>query len=67
VLEMTDVPYIDSSAVGVLVGAHVNRDKEGRSLILVGVSDRVRTILKVTHVDQFFRFSDKLPEDAARA
>ena len=51
VLDMTAVPYIDSSAVGVLVGAHVNRDKEGRFLLLVGVSDRVRNILKVTHME----------------
>ena len=67
VLEMTNVPYIDSSAVGVLVGAHVNRDKEGRSLLLVGVSDRVRNILKVTNVEQFFKFSDSLPTGAANA
>ena len=67
VLEMAEVPYIDSSAVGVLVGAHVSRDKEGRSLLLVGVSDRVRTILKVTNVEQFFKFSDSLPEGAANA
>jgi anti-sigma B factor antagonist len=67
VLEMTEVPYIDSSAVGVLVGAHVNRDKEGRSLLLVGVNDRVRNILKVTNVEQFFKFSDSLAEGSASA
>jgi anti-sigma B factor antagonist len=67
ILQMTDVPYIDSSAVGVLVGAHVNRDKEGRSLLLVGVNERVRNILKVTHVEQFFRFAEALPTGVSQA
>ena len=60
VLDMTKVPYIDSSAVGVLVGAYVSRDKEGHSLLLVGVNQRIRTILQVTQVERFFKFSDQV-------
>jgi anti-sigma B factor antagonist len=63
VLDFTGVPYIDSAGIGALVGAYVNRQKEGgRSLALVGVNDRVRTSLKVTHVDQFFRFFNSVEE-----
>lgn len=67
VLDMKEVPYIDSSAVGVLVGAYVSRDKAGRSLLLVGVNERVRTILRVTKVEQFFEFAEQLPEQSAGA
>lgn len=67
VLDMTDVPYIDSSAVGVLVGAYVSRDKEGHSLLLVGVNQRIRSILQVTQVERFFHFADRVPGSSAKA
>lgn len=56
VIDFTNVPYIDSAGIGALVGAHVTHSKEGRSLALVGVSDRVRNALKVTRVETFFHF-----------
>ena len=56
ILDLTGVPYMDSAGIGALVGAYVNHQKEGRSLALVGVSDRVRGSLQVTRVEQFFKF-----------
>ena len=61
-VDLTDVPYIDSAGVGVLVGAYVNRERDGRRLVLVGVNQRVRHTLQVTQVEQFFEFSDNLPD-----
>lgn len=55
ILDLSAVPYVDSAGIGALVGAYVTHNKDGRSLALVGVSDRVRTTLAVTHVEQFFR------------
>jgi len=60
ILDLSDVPYIDSAGIGALVGAYVNHQKDGRSLALVGVNDRVRNALKVTHVESFFRFFDSV-------
>src|SRR6266403_844475 len=45
-----------------LVGAYVTHNKEDRSLALVGVRDRLHTALKVTHVEQFFRFYKTLAD-----
>lgn len=56
IIDFTDVPYVDSAGIGALVGAYVTHQKDGRSLSLVGVSERVRNALQVTRVDQFFRF-----------
>ena len=56
------VPYVDSAGIGSLVGAYVTRNNGGRSLALVGVNDRVRTVLQVTRVDQFFRFFNTVDE-----
>jgi len=60
ILDFSGVPYADSAGIGALVGAYVNRQKDKRSLSLVGVNDRVRAVLKVTHVEQFFHFFDSV-------
>ena len=61
-VDMTDVPYVDSAGVGVLVGAYINRERDGRRLVLVGVNQRVRHTLQVTQVEKFFEFADKVPD-----
>ena len=51
VVDLTGVPYVDSSGVGSLVNMHVSRQKVGGSVHLLGVSERVKTLLAVTKVD----------------
>ena len=65
VLDLSDVPYIDSAGIGALVGVHVHRQRESRSLLLVGVTERVRTSLEITKVDLLFQFADRIPGAAA--
>ena len=60
IIDFTKVPYMDSAGIGALVGAYVTHQKDGRSLMLVGVSERIHNALKITHVEQFFRFYDSL-------
>ncbi len=69
IIDFTNVPYVDSAGIGALVGAYVTRQHSGRSLALVGVSERVHNALKVTRVEQFFRFFDSVnaAEDATAA
>ena len=66
ILDLSQVPYIDSAGIGALVGAYVTRQHDGRSLALAGVTDRVRNALQVTRVEQFFKFFDTV-EAAQRA
>ena len=56
ILDLSGVPYIDSAGIGALVGAYVNHQKQGRSLALVDVRQRVRDAMQVTRVEQFFQF-----------
>lgn len=56
ILDLGGVPYVDSAGIGGLVGAYVNHQKDGRSLALVGVGQRIRDALQVTRVEQFFQF-----------
>ena len=62
VLDFTDVPYIDSAGIGALVGAYVTHQKDGRSLVLVGVGERLRNALQITRVEQFFKYYPTLAE-----
>ncbi len=62
IMDFTSVPYIDSAGIGALVGAYVTHNKDGRSLALVGVSDRINAALQVTRVQQFFHFFDTVDQ-----
>src|SRR5580698_1994927 len=69
IIDFSGVTYVDSAGIGALVGAYVTRQNSGRSLALVGVSDRIHNALKITHVEQFFRFfnSVRAAEEATAA
>jgi anti-anti-sigma factor len=67
IIDMADVPYIDSAGIGCLVGAHVSRDHAGRKLVVVGASERLIDSLKATKVDQLFDFAQSLDEARTRA
>jgi len=54
ILDLSDVPYIDSTALGALVAAYVSRQKAGRRVVLSGVSERVLRMLKITNVESLF-------------
>jgi anti-sigma B factor antagonist len=60
IIDFANVLYVDSAGIGALVGAYVTRQHGGRSLALVGVSDRIHNALNVTRVEQFFRFFDSV-------
>jgi anti-anti-sigma factor len=62
ILDFTSVPYIDSASIGALVGAHVNRQKEKRSLGLVGVNQRIRQAFEVTRIESLLQFYDSVVE-----
>jgi anti-sigma B factor antagonist len=62
IIDFSKVPYVDSAGIGALVAAYVTRQNSHRNLALVGVNDRVRTTLQVTHVEQFFKFFDSIEE-----
>jgi anti-sigma B factor antagonist len=62
ILDFTDVPLADSAGIGALVGAYVTRQKDGRSLGLVGVNQRIHHALEVTRVESFFHFYGTIAE-----
>ena len=67
IVDVSDMPYIDSAGIGCLVGAHVSRENSGRKLVLVGTNERLLTSLKVTKVDQLFVIAPTVQEAMAKA
>jgi len=49
-IDLAEVPYMDSAALGALLGFHVSCGREGRKYGLVAVSDRLKTLFQVAGV-----------------
>ena len=54
ILDLSDVPFIDSVGLGSLVKAHVSHQKMGRYLVLTGLKPRVRKIMEITKLKDIF-------------
>ena len=54
ILDLSDVPFIDSVGLGSLVRAYVSHQKKGRCLVLTGMKPRVRKVMEMTKVHDFF-------------
>ena len=65
ILDLTDVPYIDSSGLGSLVSAYVSRQKAGRRVALSGVNDRVLKLFEITRVESLFLIFPTLDDAVA--
>lgn len=51
VVDLSEVPYIDSAGLGVLLGHWSHTQRAGYKFALVGMSPRVHTIFEITHTD----------------
>jgi anti-sigma B factor antagonist len=55
VVDLSRVPYVDSSGLAVLIGAMQSLEHEGGVFMLAAAQDAVRTILESARLDQYFR------------
>lgn len=54
VVDLAQVPYIDSSGLAVLIGAMQSLELEGGVFMLANAQETVRTILESARLDQYF-------------
>ena len=66
IIDLTEVPYIDSSGLGSLVGAYVTGHKAGQQVVLTGINERVAKLFEITRVEPLFLTFPNL-EDALEA
>jgi anti-anti-sigma factor len=50
IMDMSEVPYIDSAGLGLIMNYHVAAQDHGRKLLLAGVNDRVKALFEMTRV-----------------
>ena len=55
VVDLSRVPYVDSSGLAVLIGAKQELEAGGGTFVLAGAQQAVRTILESARLDQYFR------------
>jgi anti-anti-sigma factor len=54
ILDLAEVPYIDSAGLGLLVSHYVRCQGRGVRLLVAGVSPRVLQLFEMTKTDEFF-------------
>jgi anti-sigma B factor antagonist len=54
IFDFTELEYMDSAGLGVVVNFYVSQSNKGRKVALVGISDRVWALFTSTRVDQYF-------------
>jgi anti-sigma B factor antagonist len=62
IVDLTEVPYIDSAALGSFVGLHVSCEGNNRKYALVGANDRLKTLFELTHVKSFLVIRESISE-----
>jgi anti-anti-sigma factor len=53
IVDLTDVPYVDSSGLGIIVSHYVHCRNRGIQLRIAGSSARVLELFRITKVDGF--------------
>jgi len=66
VIDMSDVPYVDSTGLAFVVELHKALDADGGRLVLAGPNARVREVLALTRIGEFVpSFADRESAEAA--
>jgi anti-sigma B factor antagonist len=55
VVDLSGVPFIDSSGIAVLIGAMQSLEHEGGTFLIAGAQEGVRMIFESARLDQYFR------------
>jgi anti-anti-sigma factor len=50
IIDLSDVPYMDSAALGSVVGVHVSRQRVHHKYAIVGANERLETLFEVAGV-----------------
>jgi anti-sigma B factor antagonist len=51
IIDLSEVPYMDSAALGTLLGVHVSCQRDNRKYSLIGVPPRLESLFRTCHVD----------------
>lgn len=64
-LDLTDVPLIDSSGIGILVTAHRRADSQGARFAVAGAAGTVARVFEMTRTNKLLSLFDTVDEGVA--
>lgn len=64
VLDLTDLEFIDSTGLRIMLAAHENARERGQELVLTQASEQVQRLLRITGVGEHLRIIDPSDEIA---
>ncbi|XAM01413.1 STAS domain-containing protein [Phycisphaeraceae bacterium D3-23] len=64
-LNLTEVDFIDSSALGVFVEVRREAATHGGSVAMTNLNDDIRGLMRIMHLDSVFTFLDDVSEVSA--
>ncbi|GGA56259.1 putative anti-sigma factor antagonist [Edaphobacter acidisoli] len=67
IMDLTDVPYMDSAGMGVIMNYHVAAQDAGHKFFLVGINERLRALIEMTRVDRVLNIRDSVETAEASA
>jgi anti-anti-sigma factor len=67
IFDISGVPYMDSAGLGVLVNCHVSASRRDGKVVVVGASNRILDLFKITRVDSVFTMAPTVEEAEALA
>lgn len=65
IIDLTQVPYMDSAGLGVIMNYYVSAQANNRKLFIVGINERVHALFEMTKVVAVLKFADSV--DAAQS
>jgi len=65
IFDLTEVPYMDSCGLGLVIGQFVRCQNKGVRFVAAGVSPRVLQLFQMTKVDHLFPITNTVQEAAA--
>lgn len=62
VLDISEVPYMDSTGMGEIVNYYVHCQRTGNRLVIIGTNPRVLELFKITHIDSILPLASTVEE-----
>jgi anti-sigma B factor antagonist len=62
-VDLSQVLYIDSTGLGVLIGAYKALRSVGGKLVLTGMNGRLQRLFRITGLDEVMEIEDRIQED----
>jgi anti-sigma B factor antagonist len=62
IIDLTNVEYVDSSGLGALLLAQRQMKEFGMTIILVGVSENVQSMFRISQIHDVFLYADTIKD-----